>query len=90
MVGGEACPGSWGAVVAPAADGQRLRPDRDDGQRHVQPPAFGRGRSSIGGPLGNARAYVLDGRLEPVPPGVTGELYMPGLEWREATWGGPG
>ncbi|MFU2510250.1 amino acid adenylation domain-containing protein [Pseudoalteromonas sp. ASV78] len=34
---------------------------------------------TIGGPVSNIHAYVLDHQLKPVPMGVTGELYLAGV-----------
>nr|VFK17928.1 MAG: Phosphopantetheine attachment site [Candidatus Kentron sp. LPFa]VFK32833.1 MAG: Phosphopantetheine attachment site [Candidatus Kentron sp. LPFa] len=33
----------------------------------------------IGRPLGNTRAYILDARLQPLPPGLSGELCLAGM-----------
>ncbi len=46
-------------------------------------------RIPIGRPLANVRCYVLDGRMQPVPPGVAGELCVGGVGVGGGYWRRP-
>ncbi|HEX2091396.1 MAG TPA: amino acid adenylation domain-containing protein, partial [Longimicrobiaceae bacterium] len=84
FVGGEAVlPELLGAMrsVFPAAEARILYGPTEGTIICAAHPVRGDesgGRHLLGGPLGNAPLYVLDGAGEPTPVGVPGELYIGG------------
>ncbi len=79
VVAGEACPA---AAVEAWAPGRRFfnayGPTETTVWATVAECRPGEAKPPIGGPVARKRVYVLDRNLEPVPPGVVGELYVGG------------
>ncbi|HYZ23389.1 MAG TPA: amino acid adenylation domain-containing protein, partial [Rhodopila sp.] len=79
IVGGEACPPE---LVARWAVGRRMvnayGPTEITAAATISDPLSGAAIPPIGRPVNEARLYVLDNMLQPVPIGVPGELYVAG------------
>ena len=96
--GGDAVPraGLRARAAGPAAgsDRQRLRPDRDRGDADDLAGRAGRrcgaAYAPIGDRVGNRSTWVLDADLNPLPPGIAGELHLGGLGVARGYHGRPG
>ncbi|WP_156520526.1 non-ribosomal peptide synthetase, partial [Rhodococcus sp. EPR-157] len=79
VVGGEAVPAE---LVSRWAPGRRLYngygPTEATIMSNISDPLDAAGALTIGGPIRAVHEVVLDGRLQPVPVGVKGELYLAG------------
>ncbi|MFE5879253.1 amino acid adenylation domain-containing protein, partial [Rhodococcus sp. NPDC056506] len=79
VFGGEACPPD---LVARWAPGRRLYnaygPTEATIMSNVSPPMAAGERITIGGPIRGVSELVLDSRLQAVPVGAPGELYLAG------------
>ncbi|MFJ1932380.1 non-ribosomal peptide synthase/polyketide synthase [Kitasatospora sp. NPDC088160] len=92
VVGAEACPAD---LVDTWAPGRRMINSYGPTEATVVatwtgPLSPGTGAPAIGRPGGAARSYVLDAALRPVPPGVTGELWLAGPGLARGYLGRPG
>ncbi|MEU0539074.1 amino acid adenylation domain-containing protein [Nocardia sp. NPDC005978] len=59
-------------------------------ERHVRASDLDEPRLPIGLPAWNSQCRVLDARLRPVPRGVTGELFLSGVQLARGYKGSPG
>ncbi|MEU6776076.1 non-ribosomal peptide synthase/polyketide synthase [Streptomyces sp. NPDC046759] len=92
IVGAEACPAD---LVDTWAPGRRMINSYGPTEATVVatwtgPLAPGSGAPPIGRPAAGTRVYVLDAALRPVPPGVTGELFLAGPGLARGYLGRPG
>ncbi|HEX7240318.1 MAG TPA: condensation domain-containing protein, partial [Longimicrobiaceae bacterium] len=81
-LGGEALPGSLAQALYALGTVERVGnlygPTEDTTYSTYSAVEREAERVLIGRPVANTRAYVLDARLQPVPVGVVGELYLAG------------
>ncbi|MGW5289899.1 amino acid adenylation domain-containing protein, partial [Rhodococcus pyridinivorans] len=89
LVGGEVCPPElvqrWGTARFHNAYG----PTETTIITNISPVLAPGDPVTIGGPIPGVQSYVLDARLQPVPVGVAGELYLAGPELARGYIGQP-
>ena len=88
-VGGEACPQSLVDRWAPGRTFLNVYGPTETTVRVTALECRAGGAPSIGRPIANVQAYVLDGALRPVPVGVPGELLIGGEAVSRGYWGHP-
>nr|WP_246371936.1 non-ribosomal peptide synthetase [Gordonia humi] len=91
-LGGEAVPDAvWTALrEAPGVSGYNLYGPTEYTINALGADLADSATSSVGAPIYNTRAYVLDAGLSPVPPGTPGELYLAGAGTARGYLGQPG
>ncbi|MFF0519186.1 non-ribosomal peptide synthase/polyketide synthase [Actinomadura nitritigenes] len=96
MLGGEATPAPLARRILAAADGCAVVNHYGPTETTIgvvaarlRPEQLERGGIPLGSPLGGTRAYVLDKHLNPVPAGVSGELYIGGAQVARGYGGRP-
>ncbi|REK80096.1 amino acid adenylation domain-containing protein, partial [Rhodococcus erythropolis] len=81
IAGGEACPPE---LVANWAPGRRFfngyGPTETTIMTNISSPLVSGSKVTIGGPIRGMTSKILDQRLRPVPIGVSGELYLSGIQ----------
>ncbi|MFE4395327.1 non-ribosomal peptide synthetase [Streptomyces sp. CB02056] len=91
LIGGEAVPPALADALAARADTvTNLYGPTETTIWSTAAGLAGDGVVTLGRPIRNTRAYVLDDGLRPVPPGVAGELYLVGAGLARGYAGRPG
>ncbi|MEU0171633.1 amino acid adenylation domain-containing protein [Streptomyces iakyrus] len=87
VLGGEEAPPELVAGLLAAAGEQRVFNHYGPTEATIavatarlSPKSTGSGAVPVGRPVANTRLYALDARLQPVPVGVAGELYIAGAQ----------
>ncbi|GGN73725.1 non-ribosomal peptide synthase/polyketide synthase [Nocardia rhizosphaerihabitans] len=84
MVGGEACPpdlvARWTEGAVPRAFVNAYGPSETTVATNISAPLSAHAPLTLGTPLRGIAQWVLDDRLQPVPAGVPGELYVAGAQ----------